>query len=297
MGKYILAIALATLLTPADALAGDEVTLAYSNLLVGRINPLGAKNDFALHVRRTLVEHDHILLSDTFVSGKLVTSIKPTAVQLGFGAELQPLAILRLSGSVAWVRHLTPFDNLASFPDPDADHSDTDLEKLGDAGENYGAQGVYITLGALLQAKVGPVAVRNQLTFIYAALELERGDRYFYEIEWDLLAENRSFVLMNNTDVLYLADFGLIAGVRYSLSHTFYSERNPNTPVHKIGPILGWTFKEEIERFDKPTVLLMALWYLKHRYRTGRDVSQGLPCIVLAFAFRGDLMTVAPDPD
>ena len=39
----------------------------------------------------------------------------------------------------------------------------------------------------------------------------------------------------------------------------------------------------------KPTLYLLAQWWVKHRYRTGQEVSQGLPMIVLGFSFTGDL--------
>lgn len=271
-------------------------SVVYSNLMVGRLNPLGLKNDFSLMFKRRLLDSDHILFQDTHFAMGLVTSIKPCAGMLGFGMVLQPLAVMRINASLQWVGQMTPFDNLMSFDSPRADHSDTDLEKLGNEGRNYPAQGIYARLGVLLQAKFGPVAVRNDFQAVYADLDLRRGDTVFYEIEWDVLAPDGGWVIFNNTDVLYMADFGLIAGVRYSLTHAVYDDRhlgegeNPNTPVHKLGPVVGFSFKDVNRGFQKPTVLLMAGWYLSHRYRTGQDVHQGLPCIVVALAFHGDLL-------
>ena len=274
-------------------------TLGYSNLLVGRINPLGAKNDFKLHVRRSLFDIDHILFQDTYVGTTLISSLKPTAVFLGLGAELQPLAILRLSATVEWVRHLTTFDNVLSFPTVDAEHSDSSNDGLGAAGRNYATRAVYVSLAALLQAKVGHIVVRNDLKATCISIDLAPGDSVYYEIEWDLLAQDRSWVLFNTTDVLYLADFGLIAGVRYTLSHAFYDGRayapgekheNPNSPTHRLGPLVGYSFTTRWEGFQKPTLLPIANWWLEHRYRTGQDVHQAVPYIVIAFAFTGDLI-------
>ncbi len=286
-----------------SALASDDgegkTTLGYSNLLVGRLNPLGAKNDLKLHVKRSLFDIDHILLQDTYVGTTLISSLKPTAVYLGLGAELQPLAVLKLSATVEWVRYFTSFDNVMSFPYASAAHGDSNIEKLGKAGENYATRAVYVSLSALLQAKVGPIAVRNDLKATYIHIDLEPGDTVYYEIEWDLLAQDRSWVLFNTTDLLYLSDFGLIAGVRYALAHAFYDERafapgeprkNPNSPTHRIGPLVGYSFTTKWQTFEKPTLLLIANWWLKHRYRTGREVSQAMPTIMLAFAFRGALL-------
>jgi hypothetical protein len=294
---------LACLLIAAEARGqGDgpgRSSVVYENLLVGRLNPLGLKNDLDLMLQLRLLDSDHILFRDSHLAMGLTTSFKPTGAQLGFGFVLQPLAVMRLDASVQWVGHLTPFDNLMSFTTPRVDHSDSALEKLGDAGRNYPTQGIYARLGVLLQVKLGPVAIRNDLTAVYADLDLQRGDTVFYEIEWDVMAPDGGWVLFNNADVLYMADFGLIAGVRYSLTHAVYDDddflegeptRNPNTPVHKLGPVLGFTFGDVNPGFRKPTVLLMAGWYLKHRFRTGRDVHQGIPCVIVAFAFRGDLL-------
>ena len=301
VGTALLAAMWLALAGSASASDGeaDKTTLGYSNLLVGRLNPLGTKNDFKLHVKRELFDIDHILFKDTYVGTTLISSLKPTAVFLGLGAEFQPLAILKLSATVEWVRYFTRFVNVMSFPTASAEYGDSDIEKLGKAGENYATRAVYVSLAALLQAKVGPIAVRNDLKVTYVNIDLEPGDTVYYEIEWDLLPQNRSWVLFNTTDVLYLADFGLIAGVRYSLAHAFYDERafatgeshkNPNSPTHRIGPLVGYSFTTKWKTFEKPTLLLIANWWIKHRYRTGQDVSQGMPYIVLAFAFKGTLL-------
>ena len=41
--------------------------------------------------------------------------------------------------------------------------------------------------------------------------------------------------------------------------------------------------------FNQPTVFAMANWWLSHRYRTGEEVSQAFPYVLLGFAFNGDL--------
>ncbi len=285
-----------TSVAPGD---GGAWSMVYSNLFVGRLNPLGMKDDFKLMLKKSIMRSDHLMLRDSHLAMGLVTSFKPTATQIGFGIDLQPVAVLKLSGSVEWVTHLEPFDNLLSFPGPGSDHSDKDREKLGQDGENYATQGVYISLGALLQMKIEQLAVRSDLKLVYADLALRRNDTVFYEIEWDLLAMDRGWLLLENADVLYMANFGLVAGARYSLAHALYAKRafpegestvNPNTPVHRLGVVLGWSFKDVDPRFCKPTILLVTSWYLAHRYRTGQDVSQGMPCIILAFAFNGTLL-------
>ena len=288
---------------PAVAEAEDReasgVTLGYDNLLVVRYNTLGLKDDFDLHLRRELLDGGHILTTGTYVGALLHTSFSPAAIHLGLGAELMPLAVLRLKAIVEWVPFFGTFDNVQSFPSPTAEHSDTERDRLGNAGAGYSTQALYIKLAALLQAKLGPVAARSELTACHVKIALDQGDTVFYEPEWDLLVQHGGWVLFSDTDLIYLAEFGLIAGARYSLAHAFYSgdayvagesRSNPNTPTHRLGPVLGYRFESERERFAKPTLLLLVNWWLSHRYRAGQDVHQGIPYVVLAFSFGGTLV-------
>ena len=43
-------------------------------------------------------------------------------------------------------------------------------------------------------------------------------------------------------------------------------------------------------RFNRPTLILIVNWYVSHRWRTGQDVNQGFPYLVLGFAFTSDLI-------
>ena len=38
-------------------------------------------------------------------------------------------------------------------------------------------------------------------------------------------------------------------------------------------------------------LILNVAWYLQHRYRTGAEVSQAVPYVVLGFAFQSDLLS------
>ena len=68
----------------------------------------------------------------------------------------------------------------------------------------------------------------------------------------------------------------------------------PNGPTHRVGPALLYTIFDRPDlRFNKPTLILLMQWWAKSRYRTGQDVSAGIPYFVLGFRFEGDLL---PDP-
>ena len=67
---------------------------------------------------------------------------------------------------------------------------------------------------------------------------------------------------------------------------------NPNTPIVRTGPLLAYVFFDDPNTaFNKPAILLILNWNIKHRFRTGRDVSAAVPYVVLGFKFEGTLWT------
>ena len=132
--------------------------------------------------------------------------------------------------------------------------------------------------------------------------DLRDGDRTFYDIVFDVLVPDRGWFVVNDLDLLWVSDFGLTLGARWTLTHAFYEDRhfepgearsqNPNTPHHRLGPFLAYTFWDDqgASKLDRPTALLIVNWWLEHRYRTGEDVSAALPYIALGFAISGDLL-------
>src|SRR5690606_18953870 len=82
------------------------------------------------------------------------------------------------------------------------------------------ALGGLLNLSALLQGKVGPVALRAQLNVF--RVDLGISEPYWYDPMPDMLVPAHGFYLTSDTDLLYVSKFGLYAGVRYSLAHAFY---------------------------------------------------------------------------
>ncbi len=104
---------------------------------------------------------------------------------------------------------------------------------------------------------------------------------------------------VQETDVLYVTDFGLAAGLRFSTLYAFYRDsdyevgepiEDLNGPSMRLGPAVAYTFFEDPgAAFDKPTLIFLSQWWLQHRYRTGEETSQAVPFIALAFRFEGRL--------
>jgi hypothetical protein len=281
--------------------------LVYRNLLVVRLNPLGLLDEGRLSYRYRLYRSDSPALRDNFVSLGLAPALSPAYGKLGFVAEFQPLTVLQLWGMYELVGTFGTFRQLQSFPSAGSHFSDTELYArdalpAGDALRPYATTGTQLTLGATLQLKVGPVAVRNMFRMVRPDMTLRAGDTVFYDITHDVLAPNRGWYLLNDADVLYQTGRGLTAGLRWSSSHAFYGAEHftpelqtavPTT--HRLGPVVAYTFAEQDgARFNAPTVLLLVNWWLAHRYRTGVDSPQAFPYLALGFSFSGDLLPVPP---
>ncbi|WP_257460615.1 hypothetical protein [Archangium lipolyticum] len=264
--------------------------------VAARVNPMGLFTNLSFQVRHRLYESPSPALKDNFIGVGPVAFVSPAFVRGGIGVEFQPLSVLQLSASYEGTRWFGNFNYLQSFPSPNADASDRRLAELGDAGTSYVSSGTLLTLAAMLQFKVGPIAVRSNPRFFRFDLRLRDGDRVFYEPVLDAVVPNGGWVASNDADLLYLAG-RLTVGLRYSATGSFFRPQdypagemdiglNPTT--HRVGPFLAYTFHDEADRlFNAPTLVLISQWFLSHRYRTGVEVSQALPWIALAFQFKG----------
>ncbi|MSQ85071.1 MAG: hypothetical protein EXR77_19720 [Myxococcales bacterium] len=171
---------------------------------------------------------------------------------------------------------------------------------------NYSSSGLHLTFEPLVQAKIGPIAVRNRAFFGWFDMTMQRGDRVWYEATLDVAVPAKGWVFANDFDISYqkpLGDAQLTAGVRLSSVMPHYdaasllpteSGAGIANGHHRAGLLAAYTFFDRgYKAFNKPSILLITSWYLSHRYRTGADVSQAAPYVVLAFAFQSDLLDAA----
>lgn len=321
MRAHVAALAflvVATLATGASTARGQllkdgpppEDRLVYSSLTALRYNAIGLAEAARVTYRKRLYLSQELALRDNYVGGGLSTVLSPAYAKLGAIVEAQPLTILRLWAQLEIAGYYSTFSMIQSAPDVRADFSDTKLRALaelpaGDPGKNYATAGTHGTLGADAQVKLGPVAVRNFTRLTTARLALRGVDVAYYDQQDDVLAPNGGVVLHNDTDLLWVSDFGLTAGARFNVAHPFYEPRhyvasdepfsviepNLNGPMTRVGPVVAYTFfSEDGARFNNPTVLVIANWWLSHRWRTGADVSPVIPYLAVGFAFNGDLL-------
>jgi hypothetical protein len=149
-----------------------------------------------------------------------------------------------------------------------------------------------VTLGVLLQGKVGEFVARSNYRAIYQNTTLKRaGDTVYYDILNDILAPQQGWIHLVDTDVLRL-DGDWTYGLRHSMVATSYpgSAVTENTPTHRLGALISKKLAlGEGSRLSNQSVFLLTQWWLKHRYRTGADSSAALPLIALGYSFAMDL--------
>jgi hypothetical protein len=269
----------------------------WESLTVGRVNPLGAAMRLRTGYRAQLSHAPGELFEESFAAVRLVSEITPAFATVGGRVEIQPVAVLNLAAQYELVGAFGIFNFLQSFPSPTAAHDDETLRDL--RGDNDAARGELATLGAVLQAKIDALAVRNEVQVFWQRMDLEAGDTVFYNARLDLLQASGGWALGNDTDLIYLTRFGLKFGVRYSYADAFYASAidptgiaNAEAPLHRIGPSVLYTFFEKPPgaRYNAPTLALLTQWWLKHPSRTGQVSSAALPYILLAFAQKGDFL-------
>jgi hypothetical protein len=221
----------------------------------------------------------------------------PAFARVGPIVEIQPLTILNLFASYEGYGYFGTFDLLASFPSAASEYGPDQLDEL-DGEAELGSQ---LTLGATLQLKAGPFAVRSELRMMRPDFTLPDGQRVLYDQQYDMLVADGGWMLNNDVSAVWLSDFGLVAGLRYSFTDAYYRDEDflpgedpgpaDDNRLQRLGAIVAYTLdRTPGGRYSRPTLLLIAQWHLEHRYRTGQQVSRALPLLALGFQFRGDLL-------
>ncbi len=275
--------------------------LVVNNLSIFRWNPIGLETRLNAGFAQKLYDHEHKALRDNFAWFGTYIRLNPAGTRAAAMVEVQPASILNLRFSAEYLHFFGNFTFIQSRADATGDLSDTTMKanKTGALG-NYSGGGLHYTFEPMLQAKVGQVAIRNRAFFGWFDLDLQRGDRVFYEATLDVAVPAKGMVFANDFDVIYqrpMDEALLSLGVRVSSVMPQYSgelqasgEKVDNSH-HRAGLLAAYTFYDDgYTRFNKPSVLLITSWYLQHSFRTGQDVSRAVPYFVLGFAWQSDLL-------
>jgi hypothetical protein len=272
-----------------------------TNLLVGRVNPLGLENQLRIGPQKKLYHSDSLLFRDNFVFFGFSPRVNPAFVKIGPSLELQFLSILNLRFGAELLYWFGTFNLYQSFGSPLDEYSDTVLGMRNrDLGLSYRTSGGHFYIEPTFQVRFGPMALRNRFSFEYWTTNARAGDTVFYDQTLDTLVPTNGWIFSDDLDLLYISKKRFVVGVRYSTVQTFYRpdmyrpgedpDLNPNGH-HRLGPLFAYTFFDKgYTRFNRPSLILIVNWYAQHRYRTGADVHPGIPYAVLGFAFTSDLI-------
>jgi len=267
----------------------------YHNLTAVRVNPLGLTNRFRTGYRMQLSHRPEPAFMDSYASLQLDTEITPAYGVVGGRLEVQPIALFNFWGSYGFVGSFGSFGNTHSLPSAQDRYDDDTLDATKD--QDYSATGHKAIISGMFQFGMAGLAIRNNVKGHWMSMDLKDNDKVFWDATLDVMIPDAGWVITNDADLLVLTDFDLKLGIRHTLTHALYrsehraDQPNISTPHHRIGPAVIYTFFEDGigSMWDKPTVVLLAQWWAKHRYRTSQ--SPGLPYLVVAFVQQGDFFT------
>lgn len=207
----------------------------------------------------------------------------------GVNAYIQPINLLRLGVSYTPTYYFGTFNSLQSFGSPLADYTPS---RFGDT-DGYARWVHQTNLTAMLQMRVGSIAVRNTFIASYVKANLRNDDPVYYDFLWDVLVPRKGWVFQNDTDVMWFASDRLGLGLRHTLVTLAYpddleAEGQDNVPTSRVGPVVRYKLSTETQgKLREPTLFLLVQWWAKNRYRTGQDVTQFLPYVLGGITFDG----------
>ncbi len=302
-----------------------SLRLVLTNLFALRYNPLGLLDELRFGVQKALYRRESALLRDNFLNGGLLFKVAPTSVRVGGALEIQPLSIFSFRGTVEWMYHLKTFDSFQSFQSPSEDYSESTLSDRTDDGFRYTVPGLRAALEPSLQLRFplgrkkadgAPpmyLVLRDKFSAefnrISAVHDFEgRKDTVWYDIILDTLLSTNGWAIQNHVDLVLMTRIALIVGMRYTAVVPFYprSDFRTSDEAHtydndnghqRLGPVIAYTFFDRAyTKFNKPTLLFVANWYVAHRWKTGAETSAALPYLLLAFSFQSDFLNGPPLP-
>ena len=290
----------------------------FSDLTIMRVNPLGLETRGRLGFQKRLYWSLAKATKNNFAFVGLYPKLNPASAQLGAGGELQPLSMLNVRALAEVQQYYGTVGYLQSFATPTANDSDHAMKALRDdaARPPQAAAMFHASVQPMLMAKVGPIALRALALFDYWDFDVRAGDTVAYEGTFDTLLPDRGWTISTDTDLLYTGRKRLAIGLRHSTVTPLYRREHfvdaadeaaydGDNAHQRLGLFAAYTFHDRWpSRFNKPTVILIASWYLDHRWRAGAPaalpagataddyVSRAMPYLLVGFAFESDLRRV-----
>jgi hypothetical protein len=286
-----------------------RLRLVLNNLLIARYNPLGFEDQIRFGVQHLLYRSDRSALRENFFFAGIHPKLNPAFAKVGPSVEIQPVSFFNLRAVVEFIGFFSTFGYLQSFPTAAADYSDSTQKTRRDGSLNYSTTGLHVYVEPMVTLKFGPILLRDKVAIEYWQMGVRGADRVWYDATLDTLVPANGWVVTNDADLAFIKRFRttaqLVIGARHSLVFPIYSraefgDKDPSDAEraaaatnfhHRLGPLVAFTFFDRgYSGWNKPTLILIAGWYLQHRWRTGADTPEALPYMVLAFSFQSDLL-------
>ena len=272
--------------------------LTYGLMAAGRYNAVGALLEPELRYRFRLHDSAAPLKREAHLGIALAPSFTPYVSRVGALLIVKPFAVLELEAGYFFNGWYGTLGHVQSFEHVEDEHYISD--KPGEAkGPHESTIGHEVYLRLRLLAALGPFAFSNATSGIYTSQSLRGDAPLYYHAVLDILAPNNGWLLANDSDLVFISPFGLIVGVRFSAIHAFFRDEhfldgkkhdNKATPILSFGPLATYTFYDHPESLlNKPTIIVMIQWWLRHPYRAGEEMGRQVPSIGLAFRMEGDL--------
>ncbi len=296
----------------------DGLRLMASDLTILRLNPTGLETRARIGIQKKLYPSFKKVTENNFLFAGVFPKLNPASAHLGIGGELQPASIFNVRTFFELQKYFGTFGYLQSFTSANANYSDATLADNDDnptpATEPEAATGMRFSVQPMLQLKFGNVALRALAMFDYWNFSTRASTAY--EPTLDTLLPDNGWTMSTDTDILYVTDIGLAAGLRHSWVKPMYASKHfvdtadeaaydGRNEHHRLGLFGAYTLRDDgPSRFNKPTVILIVSWYLKHKYRAGEpDMldpghtaddyrSRAIPYFLAGFAFESDFMPV-----
>jgi hypothetical protein len=291
-----------------------------SDLTILRLNPIGLETRARFGVQKKLYPSDKKVTENNFFFAGLYPKLNPASAQIALGGELQPASIFNVRVFGELQKFFGTFGFLQSFATANANYSDRVLADNKDSPtpltEVQATTVKHLSIQPMVQLKFGKIALRSLLQFDYWDGDIRSGNVVFYEPTFDTLLPDQGWTFAADNDVLYVTGTGLAAGLRhtyvkplYNVDH-FLGAADENSydgqnSHHRLGFFGAYTIKDHgPSTFNKPTVILILSFYLKHKYRAGEPDTidpgyesgdyrtRAFPYFIAGFAFESDFIPV-----
>jgi hypothetical protein len=292
--------------------------LMLSDLTILRLNPTGLETRARVGLQKKLYPSDKKVTENNFWFVGAFPKLNPASAHIGLGGELQPASIfnVRVFGEVS--KYFGTFGYLQSFGSANANYSDQTLADNKDnptpATEPESATSMRLSVQPMLQLKFGKIALRSLAMFDYWNFKTRAATAY--EPTLDTLLPDNGWTVSTDTDLLYVTDKGLAAGLRHSWVKPMYASKHFSDAAdeaaydgqnahQRLGFFGAYTLKDKgPSTFNKPTIILIVSMYLSHKYRAGEPGTldpghdaddyrtRAFPYVVAGFAFESDFLPV-----